>query len=290
MLNLLSTVLIFLVVIYFQGFRVDLPVINKKVRGGKDKYSIKLFYTSNMPIILQSALVSNLYFISQLLFKRYGANILVRLLGVWTEPESGGGGPGQMSPVGGLCYYISPPRSLEEVARAPLHAGIYLAFMLTACALFSKLWIEVSGSSARDVARQLKDQGLTMQGYREDNMKKVLNMYIPIAAAFGGMCIGALTVVADLMGAIGSGTGILVSSRGQEGNEGKEEEKGEEGGCLSFPLALSLALSPGRAARAPPRRMRHPSSPFAAGCVSLSQPMSSLPLPLPLPPFPFSWR
>jgi protein transport protein SEC61 subunit alpha len=34
---------------------------------------------------------------------------------------------------------------------------------------------------------------------------KVLNRYIPIAAAFGGMCIGALTVVADFMGAIGSG-------------------------------------------------------------------------------------
>jgi protein transport protein SEC61 subunit alpha len=28
--------------------------------------------------------------------------------------------------------------------------------MLTACALFSKTWIEISGSSARDVARQLK--------------------------------------------------------------------------------------------------------------------------------------
>ena len=36
-----------------------------------------------MPIILQSALVSNLYFISQLLFKRYGNNILVQLLGRW---------------------------------------------------------------------------------------------------------------------------------------------------------------------------------------------------------------
>ena len=31
------------------------------------------------------------------------------------------------------------------------------------------------------------------------------------AAAFGGMCIGALTVVADLLGAIGSGTGILLA-------------------------------------------------------------------------------
>jgi len=35
--------------------------------------------------------------------------------------------------------------------------------------------------------------------------------YIPVAAAFGGMCIGALTVVADFLGAIGSGTGILLA-------------------------------------------------------------------------------
>jgi len=35
--------------------------------------------------------------------------------------------------------------------------------------------------------------------------------YIPVAATFGGMCIGALTIVADFMGAIGSGTGILLA-------------------------------------------------------------------------------
>ena len=62
---------------------MDLPVLSKQRRGHKSSYPIKLFYTSNMPIILQSALVSNLYFISQLLFKRYGGNILVRLLGRW---------------------------------------------------------------------------------------------------------------------------------------------------------------------------------------------------------------
>lgn len=39
----------------------------------------------------------------------------------------------------------------------------------------------------------------------------LLCRYIPTAAAFGGMCIGALTVVADFMGAIGSGTGILLA-------------------------------------------------------------------------------
>ena len=42
-------------------------------------------------------------------------------------------------------------------------------------------------------------------------MYKELNRYIPTAAAFGGLCIGALSVTADFMGAIGSGTGILLA-------------------------------------------------------------------------------
>ena len=207
--NLLATVAVFLVVIYFQGFRVDLPVASKNRRGAKQSYPIKLFYTSNMPIILQSALVSNLFFISQLLFKKYGGNKLVGLLGRWKEAEYGG----QMHPVGGLVYLISPPHSLAEAAAAPFHALFYVAFMLSACALFSKTWIEVSGSSANDVAKSMREQGMFLQGHRDSvqSLKKELNRYIPTAAAFGGMCIGALTIVADFMGAIGSGTGILLA-------------------------------------------------------------------------------
>lgn len=70
---------------------------------------------------------------------------------------------GQMHPVGGLVYYISPPNSMFEVAANPLHAVFYVVFMLSACALFSKTWIEVSGSSASDVAKQLKDQQMFLQ-------------------------------------------------------------------------------------------------------------------------------
>ena len=52
-----------------------------------------------------------------------------------------------------------------------------------------------------------------LQGHRDtvQSLKKELNRYIPTAAAFGGMCIGALTIIADFMGAIGSGTGILLA-------------------------------------------------------------------------------
>jgi protein transport protein SEC61 subunit alpha len=62
-------------------------------------------------------------------------------------------------------------------------------------------------------------------------MLSYLRKYIPIAATFGGMCIGALTIVADFMGAIGSGTGILLAVTIIYGYfETFEKEKQEGGG------------------------------------------------------------
>ena len=134
-MNLGATVFIFGVVIYFQGFRVDLPIKSARYRGQYSSYPIKLFYTSNIPIILQSALVSNLYMISQvrcqfcelhtgcnvmnkesfpprslyscqsvqMLSVKFAGNFFVNLLGTWHD------GGGRAYPIGGLCYYLSPP-------------------------------------------------------------------------------------------------------------------------------------------------------------------------------------
>jgi len=205
--NLFATMLVFFIVIYFQGFRVDLPVKYQKIRGQQGNYSIKLFYTSNIPIILQTALVSNLYFFSQLLYRRFKSNMLVNLLGQWQDLEYGG----QSIPVGGLAYYLSPPSTFSDIWEDPLHALVYVVFVLTSCALFSRTWIAVSGSSPPDVAKQLRDQQMIFKGHRDSSLLHTLDMYIPTAAAFGGMCIGMLTIVADFLGAIGSGTGILLA-------------------------------------------------------------------------------
>eukprot|EP00474_Spongospora_subterranea_P008352 CRZ08810.1 hypothetical protein [Spongospora subterranea] len=204
--NLCATVLVFLIVIYFQGFHVNLPVKYKNINGHTQPYPIKLFYTSNIPIILQTALVSNLHFFSQLLYKRYSGNILVSMLGTWQDMAGG-----YSVPVSGLAYFLSPPRSLSEILYDPIHAILYFTFILTTCAFFSKTWIEVSGSSSKDVAKSLRDQNMTIKGYRDSSVVQVLDRYIPIAAAFGGMCIGTLSIFADFLGAIGSGTGILLA-------------------------------------------------------------------------------
>ena len=82
-------------------------------------------------------------------------------------------------------------------------------FVLLSCGLFAKCWIEISGESAKDVAKKLKDEEMSLKGIRDESMVSRLNKYIPIAAASGGVCIGILTILADFMGAIGSGKLIV---------------------------------------------------------------------------------
>ena len=95
---------------------------------------------------------------------------------------------------------MAPPKNFATALLDPLHFVIYVAFILSACAFFSKTWIDVSGSSPRDVAKQLKEQQLVIRGHREGSMYKELKRIIPTAAAFGGLCIGALSVTADMLG------------------------------------------------------------------------------------------
>ena len=95
---------VFCLVIYLQGFKVNIKLVHKKVGGVKSTFPVKLFYTSNISVIFQSALVSNLYFLSQILFRRFRGSWWIGIVGNWQEVEGGS------IPVGGLAYWISPPR------------------------------------------------------------------------------------------------------------------------------------------------------------------------------------
>lgn len=52
---------------------------------------------------------------------------------------------------------------------------------------------------------------MVIPGCRESNLQKELSKCISTAAAYGGLCIGALTIIADFMGSIGSGISILLA-------------------------------------------------------------------------------
>ncbi|KAJ1680101.1 translocon subunit [Spiromyces aspiralis] len=205
--NLLATVLVFAVVMYLQGFRIEIPIKSSRFRGHRAMFPIKLFYTSNMPIMLQSALTSNVFMISQLLYNRFPDNLFIRLFGVW-EPLAGSS---QFFPVSGIAYYISPPRSFIDTLKDPIHFIIYVAYMVTLCALLSRAWLDVSGSGPREVALQLREQGVVLAGHRTESTYRVLKQIILPAATVGGVLIALLSISADMLGAIGSGTGILLA-------------------------------------------------------------------------------
>jgi protein transport protein SEC61 subunit alpha len=195
--SLVATVLIFALCVYMQGWRVELMIKLQKARGLEQRYPVKLLYTSNMPIVLHTALVSNIYFVSQMLYKQQPSSPFIKLFGDWAVTSSS---EAASVPVGGLAYYISPPATFSAFLHDPFHAIFYLVFTLTACAIFGKTWTEVSGTSVRHVARLFRDNQAVMKGHRDTATSSVLRRYIPIAAALGGMCIGLISVLADYLG------------------------------------------------------------------------------------------
>jgi protein transport protein SEC61 subunit alpha len=64
MSNLLATFIMAFAIIYLQCYRVDITLVHRKIRGATNIHKIKLFYTSTFPIILQTAIIQNLYFFS----------------------------------------------------------------------------------------------------------------------------------------------------------------------------------------------------------------------------------
>ena len=69
-------------------------------------------------------------------------------LGFWKHRRTNA--HGQYVPVGGLAYFVSPPRSMQEVVTDPFHSVIYVVFILASCAMFSVVWIEVKREGESD--------------------------------------------------------------------------------------------------------------------------------------------
>ncbi|PRT55118.1 Protein transport protein SEC61 subunit alpha [Wickerhamiella sorbophila] len=208
MSQVVITAIVFLVIVYLQTLKLDLPVRSIKTRGPLGTFPVRLFYTSNTPIMLQNALTSNLFMISQMIFTRFPESLFSRIIGTWdTRPLTG-----QLYAVGGIAYYMQPPQSFREVVTDPLQLIVYVCYVVATCAVFSKTWVDISGTSPKDVARQFKDQGIAIATVREGSTYRELKKIIPIAAALGGVFIGLIAVVSDLVGTLGSGTGILLAA------------------------------------------------------------------------------
>jgi preprotein translocase subunit SecY len=138
-----------------------------------------------------------------------GNNPFLNVLGTYHNEE------GRMIADSGLARYITPPQGIFSILAETdglLHVIIYASLMILLCWGFSKIWVDISGIAPRDVSRQLLDSGYIVPGFRrsEKVLERLLQRYIPVVAGLGGALIGVLAASADIMGALASGTGILL--------------------------------------------------------------------------------
>ena len=221
LLQLFSTLVIIILVMYLWRFKLYIKVTNKKMPGVTYNQPIKLFYSSTTPIIVINTFISNLYLISQVLYRRYSSSLLIKILGTWAEKN------GEQVATGGIAYFITPPKNLFYFITHPLKSIIYVIFILYFSGWFTQTMVDLIGKGAIDLARGLKNEGFFLEGIREseETIYKRFQKLIPTVSFLSGMLIAALQILADLIGAIGSGTGILllVSTilQVQENNEGK---------------------------------------------------------------------
>ncbi|MFX0108584.1 MAG: preprotein translocase subunit SecY, partial [Candidatus Hodarchaeota archaeon] len=211
---LIITVVIMMSVIWMETVRVEIPLQYAKYRGMKARYPIKLLYTSNIPVILAQALYANILFFGQIIytnFNQFGNNPFLNWIGIFEQDPNST----RMIAISGLCRYVTPPQGLFAVieqADGLLHVAIYSFLMILLCWGFSKIWVDISGIAPRDVSRQLLNSGYIVPGFRrsEKVLERLLDRYIPVVAGLGGFLVGILAAAADVMGALASGTGILL--------------------------------------------------------------------------------
>jgi len=220
LMGLIATVAAFLVIIYMEGVRVELPLSYAGYKGYRSRYPIKLLYVSNLPVIFASALFANVYFFSQLFWSMNGQplpgrNVWLDLLGQFTvtQPPAGSTGSASIQSVGGLVYYVTAPRNFTDVMGDPVRALVYLGILIAFCVVFSLTWLEVGGLGPSTVAKQLVDAGMEIPGYRRSGraVEQILKRYIPAVTVLGGVVVGLIAGVTDFFGVFGSGMGILLS-------------------------------------------------------------------------------
>lgn len=252
LMPIIATVLVFLLVVYSQSIKVEIPLAFGSIRGFGRRWPLKFFYTSNMPVILAAALLANVQLMARM--------AAPSLLGTF---DSAG------SPTGGIIYFLTVPNNIViqqvmifmgvfaligailayftrkkgwklSLGFAVLGAFVWYAFALSTglsslatiafddilkilfyslflmvgSTLFALFWVSTSGMDSKNVAEQIQSTGMQIPGYRRDVriIERVLNRYIPYLTILGGAAVGALAAYADFTAALGTGTGILLAT------------------------------------------------------------------------------
>jgi preprotein translocase subunit SecY len=190
--TILATIVVFLVAVYTQAMKVEIPLSFGRIRGHGIRWPLSFFYTSNIPVILTAALLANF-------------QLLARLVKAgWSDS---------------FVSWITPHNLIQlgiNGAITPLvlvQALVYVLIFVVFSVVFAIFWVQTAGLDARSQAKQIMQSGLQIPGFRKDQrvLERMLERYILPLTIMGGIAVGLIASLADLTGALGSGTGILLT-------------------------------------------------------------------------------
>jgi preprotein translocase subunit SecY len=216
LLAVFTTITIFVVVVYAESVRVEIPLSNTRVKGARGRFPVKLIYASVLPMILVRALQMNIQFVGRLFNSQLGQS-MPAWLGQYSDGQA----------VGGFFYYLAPIQSPQDwmffigaggsntPAQIMLRVGIDLTIMVLGGAIFAIFWVKTTDMGPEATAQQIHNSGMQIPGFRQNvrSIERVLEQYIPQVTVIGGALVGLLAVGANMLGTIGgvTGTGLLLT-------------------------------------------------------------------------------
>jgi len=207
---ILVTIIIFLGVVWAQSLKVEIPLSYERLRGYGVKWPLAFFYASNIPVILAAALLANLQLFGGLLQNSLGH---ATFLGDFQNGQA----------VSGLAFWLGHSNVVEVLIRnngfsaVPVaiffQAITHIIFFMAISAVFAVLWVKTAGMDESSQAKKIISSGLQIPGFRKDQrvLESILKRYILPLTIMGGLAVGALSAFADILGALTSGTAILLA-------------------------------------------------------------------------------
>ncbi len=202
---ILATAILFLIVVWAQSLKIEIPLTYDRVRGYSVKWPLKFFYASVIPVILTAALIANL--------QLFGG-----LLQNWMGKPTFLGNIVNGQPTSGFLYWVGSTNIVSRIIQGSWEwrllgqtLGHVLFFMFFA-SLFSVFWVKTSGMDASAQAQNILKSGLQIPGFRKDEriLESILKRYVMPLTIMGGMAIGLLAALADILGALVAGTALLL--------------------------------------------------------------------------------
>ncbi len=193
--GLVATFAIILFLVYTQAMRVEIPVTSPRMRGIRSKVPLQFMYVTNIPILLVGILVADLQ-----LFR----TIIGNIAGVTSKAYIY---------YNDFVYYISPPRGILMAVADPLRTLTFAISWTILSIIFGFMWVELAGLNPSEQADRLIQSGLEIPGMRRNPkiLESVLSRYIYPLTLLSSLIVAIITIVADIFGAYGTGTGILLA-------------------------------------------------------------------------------